>query len=177
MSQDAPHTLNRLEIISVLLEAADHTVIPLLVTGTSMKPFLLDRRSVVYLEKDTDYTPKRGDILFFARPDDTVVLHRLVKCLNDGTLLINGDAQSWTEIIHPRQILAHVTHLQRKKKKISVGNRFYRLLVWLWMPLRPLHPHVVWLHHAVRRVPYKLFPKLMSQGFCERNGHNGYHDD
>ena len=65
---------------------------------------------------------------------------KVVALNEDGTLLINGDAQSWTEVIRPEQILAHVTHIRRRVKVFSVNARFYRMMVRLWMPLRRAHP-------------------------------------
>jgi hypothetical protein len=133
-------TLDRLQLIEIMQAAQKGDQIPLRVTGGSMIPFLFDQRSLVFLEKDPDYVPKKGDIVFFVRPDLALVLHRIVEVRKDGTLLINGDAQSWTEVIHPKQILGHVTHIRRRVRVFSVNSRFYRLAVRLWMPLRRLHP-------------------------------------
>ncbi len=148
--------VDRRELVRVILDAEDHTVIPLLVTGSSMAPMLLDRRSVVYLERNRAYVPRRGDILLFCRPDGTVVLHRLVKCLEDGQLLINGDAQAWTETIFPEQIVARVVRFRRKRRERSVEGLGYRLYVRLWMPLRPLHPKIWRFLFLCSRVPHKL---------------------
>ena len=106
MMQEDTRTVDRLDFLRIMTVAEDGSVIPLLVTGTSMLPFLLDRRSVVYLEKDRSYQPKRGDIVLFLRPDGAWVLHRVVRLLPNGKLLINGDGQAWTETIMPQQIMA-----------------------------------------------------------------------
>ena len=140
MNSSKHDTLDRAQIIHILTSAKDGDRFPLLVTGASMVPFLFNTRSLVYLEKNSAYVPKRGDIVFFARPVMALVLLRVVQVREDGSLLINGDAQSWTEVITPEQILAHVTHIQRRVRVFSVENRFYRLMVKLWMPLRAAHP-------------------------------------
>lgn len=140
MSDNKHDSIDREQLIRILAEAKDGDRFPLLVTGGSMVPFLFDQRSLVFLEKDSAYVPQRGDIVFFARPNLSLVLHRVVEVREDGTLLINGDAQSWTEVISPDQILAHVTHIQRRVKPFSVENSFYRFAVKLWMPLRRAHP-------------------------------------
>lgn len=140
MNQDNRDTFDRAQILGILLSAKDGDRFPLLVTGASMVPFLFNQRSLVFLEKDTGYVPKKGDIVFFARPDGAMVLHRVLEVREDGTLLINGDAQSWTEVIVPEQILARVTHIRRRVRVFSVNAPLYRLAVKLWMPLRKLHP-------------------------------------
>jgi hypothetical protein len=145
--KDISHSsLSREQMIRFWAVAKDGDSFPLLVTGGSMIPFLFDQRSLVFLKKDSAYVPKKGDIVFFARPDMSLVLHRVVKVREDGTLLINGDAQRWTEVISPDQILAHVTHIQRRVKSFSVEHPGYRFAVRLWMPLRPLH--------SILRVPF-----------------------
>lgn len=162
MDRKQAKTVNRNEMRDVLLSADEHSVVPLLVTGTSMVPFLLDRRSVVELEKDTARKPRRGDIVLFHRRDGTIVLHRVIRA-EEECLLINGDAQDWTEEIHPRQVLAYVTHIRRRKRRFSVTNPVYRLASTLWMPLRELHPFGARLNYIWHRVPYKLFPKRMAK--------------
>lgn len=156
MNQTNRRELNRFQMLKILFEAEDHSEIPLLVTGMSMLPFLLNRRSVVYLEKDKNYVPRKGDIVFFMRGDTTPVLHRIVRIKKDGTLVIKGDAQRWREEIQPFQIFAHVTYIQRKKKKFSVENKWYRFLVALWAPFRLIHPPVARCIHILNRIPHKL---------------------
>ncbi len=163
MDSDSLKIVDRYQMLAFIEQTEDGGIIPLRVTGFSMRPTLLDRRSIVYLKKDSTYVPRRGDIVLFARPDRALVLHRVVKLLPDGTLLINGDAQNWTEIIQPGQILAHVTHFQRRVRMVSAENRLYRLYVRLWMPLRPLHPPLARINHIWHRIPYKLFPKYMAK--------------
>lgn len=163
MSQEEMRTVDRLNFLQIVMEAEDHCVIPLLVTGGSMMPFLLDRRSIVYLEKDSEYQPKRGDIVMFMRPDGTWILHRISRLLPNGELLINGDAQAWTETIMPHQIAARVVRICRRKRIFSVENPVYRLLSWMWMPLRPIHPFGARLCYIWHRVPYKLFPRYMEK--------------
>ena len=43
--------------------------LPLLVTGNSMVPFLLNRRSTVFLVREPDYVPRVGDIILCRRID------------------------------------------------------------------------------------------------------------
>jgi hypothetical protein len=163
MMQEDARTVDRLDFLRIMTVAEDGSVIPLLVTGTSMLPFLLDRRSVVYLEKDRSYQPKRGDIVLFLRPDGAWVLHRVVRLLPNGKLLINGDGQAWTETIMPQQIMARVVRICRRKRIFSTENVIYRVLSRMWMPLRPIHPIGARICYIWHRLPYKLFPRYMAK--------------
>ena len=163
MMQEDTRTVDRLDFLRIMTVAEDGSVNPLLVTGTSMLPFLLDRRSVVYLEKDRSYQPKRGDIVLFLRPDGAWVLHRVVRLLPNGKLLINGDGQAWTETIMPQQIMARVVRICRRKRIFSTENVIYRVLSRMWMPLRPIHPIGARICYIWHRLPYKLFPRYMAK--------------
>jgi hypothetical protein len=67
--KDISHSsLSREQMIRFWAVAKDGDSFPLLVTGGSMIPFLFDQRSFVFLKKDSAYVPKKGDIVFFARP-------------------------------------------------------------------------------------------------------------
>jgi hypothetical protein len=163
MEQRELKNIDKLDLLKIIFTAQDHDVIPLLVTGTSMQPFLLNRETVVYLERDAAYRPKRGDILLYWREDGVWVLHRAIRVRRNGEVKTNGDAQNWTEVIRSSQIAAHVTHFVRKGKNISTEDRGYRFLVGVWMCLRWFHAPVAWCSHIIRRLPYKLFPKHMAK--------------
>ena len=65
-------------------------VFPLLVTGSSMIPFLREGRDTVFLRKPDRL--HRGQIVFFRRKSGEFTLHRIRKIYKDGRLLSNGDA-------------------------------------------------------------------------------------
>ena len=143
MSADHITTLDMPELIEKMhmVTAAGETF-PLRVMGYSMNPTLGSTRDTVYLVSPEQRPPKKGEIVFFVRPDGRGVLHRLIRILPDGNFLINGDAQSWTENICPDQIIAVVSRFERKNKKISCDGRLYRVYVLLWEFLRPVRPTI-----------------------------------
>lgn len=163
MLYEDTRTVDRQNFLKIVTEAEDGSVIPLMVTGSSMLPFLLDRRSVVYLKKDNGYQPRRGDIVLFMRTDGSWILHRISRLLPNGRLLINGDAQAWTETITPQQIVARVVRICRRKRTFSTDHFFYRLLSRMWMPLRFIHPLGARICYIWHRLPYKLFPRYMAK--------------
>ena len=156
-------SINRLDLWVLIQTAQEHDVIPLLVTGASMQPFLLDRKTVVYLEKDASYRPARGDIILYLRGDRVWVLHRAVRVRRNGEIKTNGDAQNWTEVIGANQVVAHVVRFERKGRIVSTDGRGYRFLAEIWMCLRWIHAPVAWCTHIIKRLPYKLFPAYMAK--------------
>ncbi len=130
--------------------------LPLLVTGNSMVPFLLNRRSTVFLVREPDYVPRVGDIILCRRIDGAYILHRIHKIRKDGVLILNGDAQRWTELILPQQVCCRVAHFVRTKRDIRTDSRSYRFCRWLWRGLRPLHAVAASGYYYWHRIPYKL---------------------
>ncbi len=152
-------TVDRIALLKTLHEIPDGEEVLLRITGNSMLPLLFDQVSVVCLKRTKHYTAKKGDMVLFCRPDGAVVLHRVYRIQETGTLVINGDSQRWTERILPSQVLAVVTHFTRRKRNIQVSRMGYRLYVALWCSMRFFHPwgaRVVYMWH---RLPAKLGPK------------------
>ena len=112
----------------------------LVVTGSSMTPFLKHGRDTVYLRAWEEKNLKLGQILLFQRPDQSLVLHRIRKILPDRKLLMNGDAQAWCEIISTEQVLAVVSSVERKGRHISCDSIGFWLWNCLWYPTRPIRP-------------------------------------
>lgn len=130
---------------------ASGAVFPLVVTGTSMSPYLYHGRDTVHLRKTDDL--RVGKILFFRRSSGEWILHRLRRILPDGSLLMNGDAQHWCEIIRREQVLAEVLAVTRKNGKTQ-NEADIQAVLWrlLWYPTRPVRPLLWGLRAAVRRI-------------------------
>ena len=123
-------------VLQEILSAGGSTCI--VVSGSSMYPFLKHGRDTVFLRAHKDEDLKRGQILLFQRPDQSLVLHRIRKVLPDGHLVMNGDAQTWCETISAHQVLAVVTSVERNGRKLSCDKALFRLWNFLWYPTRPI---------------------------------------
>lgn len=157
MSTDPITTLDMPQLIEKLRRVtATGETFPLRVMGYSMNPTLGSARDTVYLVSPTQRAPKKGEIVFFVRPDGHGVLHRLIRVFPDGSFLINGDAQSWTETIQPEQVIAVVSHFERKNRQISCDGRLYRMYVGVWGFLRPVRPAICSVFRLVGRIRKKL---------------------
>ena len=114
----------------------------LVVTGTSMLPFLRDRQDAVILVPPGN-SFQRGDILFYLRSPQVCILHRVHSVRSDGVLLLCGDAQLHLEPIHPSQVIARVSQVERGGKLTDCGKLRLRLPVLLWQLLRPVRPYAL----------------------------------
>lgn len=113
----------------------------LLVTGTSMVPFLRHEKDWVILAP-AEGEPRVGQILLF-RMGDRLVLHRLRK-KRQGSYVMNGDGLQKIEIIEPRQVEAVVTAIVRRSgRTISCEGLLFLVLTALWWPTRPLRPMIL----------------------------------
>lgn len=113
----------------------------LLVTGSSMVPFLRNKKDWVFLAP-AEGAEKVGDILLF-RAGDRLLLHRLRK-KKDGYYVMNGDGRRGVEIIRPQQVEARVTNVVRRSGRVIRCNGIlFSLLSWLWWPTRPFRPWIL----------------------------------
>ena len=128
----------------------------LVVTGTSMRPFLKHGRDMVCLRAWEEKDIKRGQVLLFQRRDRSFVLHRIRKVLSDGKLLMNGDGQVCRETISQDQVVAVVSSIERKGRHISCDHMWFRLWNWIWYPTRPFRSIIfrLWNILSFRGVQY-----------------------
>lgn len=123
--------------------------VPLYVSGNSMTPFLVDGRDIVRLRACTQKDFRRRQILLFRRDDRSYVLHRVIKVLPDGMLLMNGDAQTWCEKTDINHVVAAVYEIERNGKICRTDSFMLMLRDSLWMLFRPFRK---WLMALWRRV-------------------------
>lgn len=146
---------------TIILDAAKHGdtlvelirsggYVPLGVTGNSMMPLLHSGRDIVWLKACTPDVLTRGRIILFRRADGSFILHRIRKCMADGTLKMNGDAQTWCEIISRDNAVAVVEELMLRGKRISCRAPSLRIWDALWFPTRPIRPLLFRLYSSVK---------------------------
>ena len=134
---------------------SDGALLPLYVSGSSMNPFLISRRDIVYLKSVDNAIVKKRSIVLFKRNDGTLVLHRVRKIFSDGRLKINGDAQTWSENIEKNQIVAIATEIERKGKRKSVDSFHWKLIDFIWSVLFPLRSVIMRIWFKIRRIKNK----------------------
>lgn len=139
---------NLMELLSGVLD--DGASVPLVVSGSSMVPFLVHGRDTVYLTKITKPI-KRGDILLYRRNSGKLVLHRVCRLTADGFTMA-GDAQQETEPgIKPEQLLAVVTAVRRKGKLLTRSDWQWKIFETLWLWLIPWRKSLLAGYGAITR--------------------------
>lgn len=121
----------------------------ILVSGSSMYPFLRDGIDSVELNRASFGGLKRGDIVMIRRADGTYVMHRILRIRRD-CLYIVGDAQKWIEgPVQPDQLVAVVTSIWRKDQQISCSNIAWKLLSQAWLILLPVRDLILRIYNKI----------------------------
>ena len=141
-------------LMPALLALMEETgTVPLVISGSSMTPFLVHGRDTVYLSKVTAPL-KRGDMILYRRDSGAYILHRIFRSEGDIYTLV-GDAQTMLEPgIRADQVLAVVTAVRRKGKLLKQGSFWWDFFEKVWIRMVPLRPAV--------RAAYFCFAKLMN---------------
>lgn len=126
---------------SVILDLLDTIgLITLRVTGSSMRPLLRDNIDCVVIKKYTSGSIKVGDIAFYTRQDGTVVLHRIIKKCNDGTLIACGDSQIAKERVQDNQISGTVISVIKNGKDYKLSSIVMNIYWMIWKYTRRIRP-------------------------------------
>lgn len=137
-------------LISELFEHGKNSRIA--VSGGSMYPFLRDRIDSVEFTKGSFEQLTVGDIVLIQRTDGRYVMHRIYRKKKDCFFMV-GDAQQWIEgPLYPEQLLAVVTAIWRKDKRIACSNMSWRFLSRLWLYLRPFRNIILKAYRKMRKL-------------------------
>ena len=109
-------------LMDQLLELLEDTeAVPLVISGSSMAPFLVHGRDTVYLSK-VKYPLKKGDMILYCRDNGAYILHLICRA-EGGTYTLVGDAQTRLEPgVRQDQVLAVVSAVCRKGKILRSGS-------------------------------------------------------
>ena len=142
------------QYLSALCELIDqgHEVsIP--VAGSSMTPFLGDKRDQVFV-KAPERPVRRGDIVLYRRRNGDFVLHRVYRVRGSGeneTFDVIGDAQDIIERgIGREQVTAVVTRARRKGKLIEPGSFYWWFFQNIWIRMIPVRRMMMRVYTAIR---------------------------
>ena len=140
------------QMIEPLLDLLDEAqAAPLVISGGSMSPFLINGRDTVYLSK-ISRPLKKGDMVLYRRAGGAYVLHRIFK-VEDGSYTMVGDAQTYLESgIRPDQICAIVTAAYRKDKLLQKGSFWWDFFEIVWIRLVPLRPALKNMYSFVKQL-------------------------
>lgn len=121
----------------LLREDPSIDALPLVISGSSMSPFLIHGRDTVYLSR-LSRPARRGDMLLYQRRNGAYVLHRVYAVKPEGLTMV-GDAQTTLEPgIGQEQIAAIVTRVERKGKTLAPGSFWWWFFEKVWIRVIPL---------------------------------------
>lgn len=130
--------------------------VSLLISGSSMAPFLVGNRDTVFFRKP-DRPLRRGDIVFYQRRTGQYVMHRIQKVIRykDGRCTFNliGDGQFLIERdIQREQIFAIVTAAERKGKVVQAGDFWWEFFANVWIRMIPLRLPIMKGYQIFRKI-------------------------
>lgn len=141
-------TREYLDMVCGLLRDGQRNV-PVPVKGVSMRPFLRDQDMVYLIPLREPVRP--GDIVLFQRPGGQYILHRVHRCLYDGSFLMLGDSQLQTERISGQQMRATVAFARIGGKDIRPGSLRWCFFAHLWRWLAPVRMPIGRIHKLFRK--------------------------
>lgn len=106
--------------LPVIKELLKTQSIKLTVTGNSMKPFFIDKETIVLIEPIDSEKIQKLDVILF-EINGHLVLHRIIK-LGD-TIITQGDALKQKEHITQKQILGIVKTYHHNNKFRNIRSR------------------------------------------------------
>ena len=96
--------------------------------GVSMRPLIKQDRDISIISKPTGRL-KKFDVALYKRPNGQYVLHRVVKVLENGYVILGDNCVSKEYNIKESQILGVLTSLVRNGKEIDLNSFGYKLYV------------------------------------------------
>lgn len=119
------------------------------VTGMSMWPFLCHGRDQVIVEAVEPKEVRKGDIVLFRILEEKYILHRITK-LMPNSFETTGDGNCFRDGSFPYScIVARVSFLIRKGKKIDCSDWRWRFIFRMWMMLFPIRR---WLFRGWKKI-------------------------
>ena len=138
--------------VAVLRELiAEGREVSLLISGSSMEPFLKDQRDYICF-KAPDRELVAGDMVFYQRETGQYIMHRIHKVASEGYYMV-GDHQ--VEIEGPldrAQIFALVTKVKRNGRWISPDDLTWKFFACLWPKTIPVRSFMGRVQRKLRRM-------------------------
>lgn len=123
------------EYVTVLKEMVEQGMeVSMTIFGTSMEPFLIDKRDKIYFRKTEDPI-KKGDMVFYQRKTGEYVMHRVLK-VRKHQYYLAGDHQTFLEgPIEAQQIFAKVISVERAGVWLTEKDRLWKFYAGWWRRL------------------------------------------
>lgn len=143
-----------MKVVRSILEEGKE--VPLVVTGNSMMPFLIDRRDQVLIKR-IERPLKKGDIAFFQRENGQYIMHRIHFMRKDDRTGENqfyfiGDGQKNIEgPIKETQIFGVITGVLRKGKYLDEHTFTWGFFENIWRYVISFRPLIIKIYSLFKR--------------------------
>lgn len=143
-----------MKVVRSILEEGKE--VPLVVTGNSMMPFLIDRRDQVLIKR-IERPLKKGDIAFFQRENGQYIMHRIHFMRKDDRTGENqfyfiGDGQKNIEgPIKETQIFGVITGVLRKGKYLDEHTFTWGFFENIWRYVIPFRLLIIKIYSLFKR--------------------------
>jgi len=124
--------------------------------GYSMYPVLVPGRDEVIIEPVDTAKLRRGEVVLYRRDKGVenggiLVLHRIWKVKPEGFYLVGDNQKNIEGPLRKDQMKGIMVGMNRKGKYIPVTNPGYRIVIMLWLWLRPMRPYISKIAAAIKR--------------------------
>ena len=135
------------EYVSMLKELTEEgREVSMQIAGSSMSPFLIHARDMIYFKKP-DRELKKGDMVFFQRRSGQFIMHRIWKVRPEGYYIV-GDAQTQIEGPVERD---QITKVRRKGKWLEPGDFWWEFFEHVWLHMIPFrHGLMRWYAKVIK---------------------------
>lgn len=138
--------INTREYVSILKELVlNGDEVSIKVAGSSMAPFLIHNRDIVYFRK-IDKSLHKGDICFFQRKNGAYILHRIYKIKGDDYYFVGDNQVDIEGPIDRSQIFGIVYKVKRKDKIIVPGDFWWNFFYYVWIRIIPFRHLIMKLY-------------------------------
>lgn len=118
--------------------------------GVSMLPLLRQGKDLFTIKRKGSERCKAGDVVLYRRPPNHYVLHRIIKVLPDGYVILGDNSIAKEHGIRDEDILGVMTSFVRNGKEHKVEERGYIFYSFAWM-------HTIELRIFLKKVKARLF--------------------
>ena len=105
--------------------------------GVSMRPLIKQDRDISIIGKPNGRL-KKYDVALYKRPNGQYVLHRVVKVLEDGYVILGDNCLRKEKNIKEEQIIGVLTSLVRGGKEIDLNICGYKFYSRFWYAVYPV---------------------------------------
>ena len=143
--------MNNSEYFSIITDTINQgKEVKVIVSGSSMAPFLCQKRDYIILTRHDGYFYK-GQMVFYKRDNGQYIMHRIHHIKNDALYII-GDGQFDIEgPVYKHQVIGVVNRAIRKGKEIDHSDMVWILFEKVWIRIIPIRKLLLKIYGSLKK--------------------------